>query len=105
MSNVFEDIGFDNADYLLKATLAKAKSREEAVGKLAEKIQHELNQIGGSEKSISDATGIKRTHVRRLLAGEFQKFCLSKLVDIALQIDMDIEVRVKKPKPSKPSTT
>lgn len=100
MTNIFEEVGFDKADQLYAAILAKAKSHEDAVGKLGDAIQKELERIGLGQpvNAIAVATGLKPTHIRRLLAGEFLRFTLAQLVDIALDLDMQIEVRVKKAK-------
>lgn len=102
MSNVFKDVGFEDAEMRLNDALDKAKSRIRVIEKLGKAAQKNLNERGGSEKQISDETGLSKSHVRRLLTGEFQKFTLSQLVDIALQLDMDIEIRVKNPKSEKP---
>jgi predicted XRE-type DNA-binding protein len=101
MTNIFEEVGMDKADGLYKEVLMKAKSLDNAVGRIGSAIQAELNRLGNTEKEIVEATGIKRSHVRRLLTGEFKKFSLAQLVDIALEIGLMVEVKVIKPKVSK----
>ena len=100
MTNLFEEVGFEKAGQLYAETLTKAKSHKDAVGKIGVAIQKELERIGMGQpvNAIAVATGLKPTHVRRLLTGEFLRFTLAQLVDIALDLGMQVEVKVKKAK-------
>lgn len=82
-TNVFEDLGFENAEDL----------QAEAI--LAHQIHAVLKERGISQRAAGELLGIDQSDVSRLTKGRYTGFSLRRLVTLLNRLDRDVELVVK----------
>lgn len=83
-SNVFDDLGFDDAEDL----------QAEAV--LADQIYVILKELGISQRAAAELLGIDQSDVSRLMKGRYTGFSLRRLMTLLNRLDRDVELVVKR---------
>lgn len=82
-SNVFEDLGFENAEDL----------QAEAI--LAYEIYTLLKERGISQRAAAEVLAIDQSDVSRLMKGRYTGFSIRRLVALLNRLDQDVELVVK----------
>lgn len=82
-SNVFEDLGFDDAEDLQAETILTCQ------------ICGILKERGISQRAAAELLGIDQSDVSRLTKGRHTGFSLRRLVTLLNRLDRDVELVVK----------
>jgi predicted XRE-type DNA-binding protein len=81
--NVFEDLGFPNADMeLVKATLAAA-------------ILTRMNVLGLTQAQAAARLGIHQPRVSMIKCGRLCEFSIGTLLELALKLGIDVDINVR----------
>ena len=87
--NVFEDLGFENADELQAEAL------------LAHQIYTILKRRGLSQRASAKLLGIAPADVNKLMNGNYTGFSIRRLAVLLTRLGRDVEITVKRPKRSR----
>ena len=88
--NVFEDLGFPDADELFfKANLLS-------------EIMDTIESRGLKQKDLMKLLDIKQPEASYLMNGKLSRFSRERLIDYMVKLGMTVELRVKKPKKNAP---
>lgn len=90
--NVFADLGLPDAEGLLLK------------GKLTLQLHHRIQDLGLTQTQAAQRLGISQPEVCRLMKGRFTGFSAERLIALlnALEMDVEIVVRPRPPKPAAP---
>ncbi len=88
--NVFEDLGFDDADERYSRSL---------IGFHVYKIVKEKDL---KQREIADLLGIKQPEVSHLMNGHFNRFTTDKLLDFLKRLDRKVTIQISPHKPGEP---
>ncbi|MEA5575300.1 helix-turn-helix domain-containing protein [Anabaena sp. UHCC 0451] len=81
--NVFQDLGFANADELLTR------------GKIGIQVIKILKQRNLKQREISEILGISQPEVSHLMNGEFQRFSEGKLLMFLKKLNAEIALHIR----------
>ena len=81
--NVFEDIGFENADEMLYKS------------KLVTAIAKTIERIGMTQSEAAQVTGVDQPTLSKLLRGRTTKFSSDRLCRMLASLGQDVEIYVK----------
>ena len=83
--NVFEDLGFENADEMMAEAL------------LSHQIYKILKRRKLSQRQAAQLLGIAEPDVNKLMNGKFTGFSIRRLSQILNRLGRDVEIVVKRP--------
>lgn len=86
--NVFDDLGFENADELQAEAL------------LAHQICTTLKRRGLSQRAAAKLLGIAPADVNKLVNGNYTGFSIRRLAVLLTRLGRDVEIIVKRPRRS-----
>jgi predicted XRE-type DNA-binding protein len=83
--NVFEDLGFENADEMMAEAL------------LSHQIYKIIKRRKLSQRQAGQLLGIAQPDVNKLMNGKYTEFSIRRLSQILNRLGRDIEIVVKRP--------
>ncbi|MCF6776102.1 helix-turn-helix domain-containing protein [Thiotrichales bacterium 19X7-9] len=84
--NVFEDLGFDNAEEL------------QAKASLARHIMLTIKQKKLKQKEVETLTGVNQGDISKIINGHCDRYSIDKLLNILRKLGQDIEINTSKSK-------
>jgi predicted XRE-type DNA-binding protein len=83
--NIFADLGLPDAE------------QHEHKARLAIVIGQRIEQLALTQQSAAKRMGVSQPDVSNILRGRFEGFSLERLLDCALALGNDVEIKVKRP--------